>query len=96
VTVGELESAVLLALRGISERASLDGKLAPKEDLYWRVPDSSLYSVYEKPTEFEIGNLGDDADTIVRVIEEGFASTADLQAICAWLTWLSIEADKRG
>ncbi|MEW6434149.1 MAG: hypothetical protein AB1730_21825 [Myxococcota bacterium] len=38
------------------------------KDFYWSIPDRQLYSPYEKPTEFTLGQLSDDHSELEQIL----------------------------
>jgi len=53
------------------------------QDFYWSIPDDKLYSVYEEPSGFTVGQLSDDCQELRKI------SSGQKQPIAYALVWLS-------
>jgi hypothetical protein len=58
-------------------------ELEVDRDFYWSIPDEKLYSVYEEPSGFTVGQLSDDWKELQRI------SSGQRQPIGYALVWLS-------
>jgi hypothetical protein len=64
------------------ERSGHD-ELEVDRDFYWSIPDEKLYSVYEEPSGFTVGQLSDDWKELKQI------SSGQRQPIGYALVWLS-------
>lgn len=59
------------------------GEIEVDSDYYWSIPQEKLYSVYEEPSDFTVGQLSEDLENI-RAIGAG-----QKEPIAYALVWLS-------
>lgn len=69
IPVGVLRQACELLLQHVEELEGSEIKLDDK-DYFWSIPAERLYDVYNKPSDFTIGQLTESLDNLERMIAE--------------------------
>ncbi|MGI4760325.1 MAG: hypothetical protein ACRYF0_06445 [Janthinobacterium lividum] len=60
------------------------------EDFYWNIPDLDLYNIKDDPKELTLGQLSDDWQELVKILEKENAPTKyDLAKLSSVLRYLS-------
>lgn len=81
VGVEELRAAANVLFDHLEEMGNTEIEI--DDDYYWCIPDDKMYSVYEQPVEFTMGQLSDDLEAI-RALGSGTR-----EPIAYALVWLS-------
>lgn len=89
VNIIDIEKITSLLLSKLKE--SKGSEIEIINDFYWDISEDELYSPYEEPKNFTLGQLSDDLEELQRLTKYDDAITYDLKRLSQILKVLSIE-----
>ena len=89
VKIDNLEKIISLLLKKL--KSSKGNEIELDNDLYWAISSEELYNPYEEPKNITLGQLEDEVNEIMRLMDTDDAIIYDLKRVANILTALSIE-----
>lgn len=89
VKIDNLEKIISLLLKKLKN--SKGNEIELDNDLYWAISSEELYNPYEEPKNMTLGQLEDEVNEIMRLMDTDDAIIYDLKRVANILTALSIE-----
>lgn len=80
----------------IIDKLKKDGihKISLDDDFYWNIPSDLLYDPYNKPNQFDMGQLSEDYDFLLNSIEKNIIINGDLRKLSYLLRYIADKLDQ--